>query len=393
MFPRLIWLALGAFAVGTETFVISALLPAIASDLKVSVAAAGQIVTIFALTYAVGAPLLAIAGGSIDRRRLLTACLALFAIANLIAAAASNLPHLMLARVLLALMAGLYVPAANAVASAIVPPEMRGRAMAIVVGGLTVAVALGVPLGAWLGAYANWRATFVMVAVISALAMLGVRLGLPAGLPRGVTALSQRLAVARRPEILHGLSVTLAFATGVFMVFTFLAPILSQAAGFDAHGISVTLFLFGIAAASGNALGGAAADRFGPLPVVRGGIIGIAFTFVLLAFAVSALPMASAAVVIVIAVALWGVLGWGLYAAQMANLVRIAPEVAMVSLSLNSSSFYLGVAGGSALGSVALATGGIGAIGWLAALAQVIALSILQAPRLIRRRVIMQPGE
>ena len=144
----LIWLAVGAFAVGTETFVVAALLPSIAADFRVTVAAAGQIVTAFALAYAIGSPVLSVLTGGFDRKRLLIACLLLFSLANLLAAATHGLLELTLARIVLAVTAGLYVPTANAVATAIAGPERRGRAIAVVVGGLSVAVALGVPIGA-----------------------------------------------------------------------------------------------------------------------------------------------------------------------------------------------------------------------------------------------------
>lgn len=382
MLRHLVWLAIGAFAIGTETFVIAALLPSIASDLHVTVAIAGQVVTIFALGYAVGSPVLSVLAGGIDRKWLLVACLLVFTLANVAAAVAQTLPQLSFARILLALSAGLYMPTANAVATTLVAPEKRGRAIAVVVGGMTVAVTFGVPLGALIGAYADWRTTFLMVAVIGAVAALGLTVGLPRGLPRTVSTLTQRLAVGRRPEILHGLAVTLAFATGVFAVFTFLAPLLAQAAGFASQGVSATLFVFGAAAAIGNAAGGHAADRFGPVATVRAGLFVLAIAFAMLGFAATSLPTAPAAIVMVVAVALWGVTGWGLYSAQMANFVRLAPDVSMVALSLNASTFYLGVAAGSALGAFTLSVTTVRDLGWVAAAAQVLALIILQlAPR------------
>lgn len=381
MLARLIWLALGAFAVGTETFVVAALLPSIASDLHVAVSGAGQIVTAFAFAYAIGSPLLSVLAAEIDRKRLLVSCLLFFSVANVFAATAQSLFALTLARILLALASGLYVPNANAVAAAIAGPERRGQAIAIVVGGLTVAVALGVPVGAWLAATTSWQAAFLLVAAIGVIAALGLVIGLPRDLPRGTSTLRERLGVARRPEILHGLAVTLAFATGVFTVFTFLAPLLMSAAGLGAAGVSGTLFLFGVAAAAGNALGGYAADRFGAVPTVRAGLGALACAFVLLGFAAKALPVGLAAIVIVAAIGLWGVCGWGLYAAQMAYLAGLAPQVAMVTLSLNSSTFYLGVAMGSLLGGLVLSLGSIADLGWIAALGQVVALVILHLPR------------
>ena len=390
----LIWLAVGAFAVGTETFVVAALLPSIAADFRVTVAAAGQIVTAFALAYAIGSPVLSVLTGGFDRKRLLIACLLLFSLANLLAAATHGLLELTLARIVLAVTAGLYVPTANAVATAIAGPGRQGRAIAVVVGGLSVAVALGVPIGAWLAAHASWPATFLLVAAISAAAAAGLMIGLPRELPRGVTTLAQRLNVARRPEILHGLAVTLAFSTGVFSIFTFLAPLLIDAAGLDAQGVSATLFLFGVAAAGGNALGGYAADRFGAVPTVRVGLVMLALVFGLLAVGAKAFAPPAATIAIIAAIGLWGIVGWGVYSAQMANLAGLAPGVAMVTLSLNSSTFYLGVAAGSVLGAFTLSIGTVGDLGWVASLGQVVALATLELPRRAGSRLgALQPGE
>lgn len=145
---RLYWLALGTFATGTEGFMIAPLLPDLARDFSVSLVAAGQLVTVFALTYALSSPVLTALTGDIDRRRLLIASMLLFAAANFVASAAHSYTALMGARVLLAIAAGLYVPNANALAGALVEPSRRGTALSIVTGGISVAVALGVPLGA-----------------------------------------------------------------------------------------------------------------------------------------------------------------------------------------------------------------------------------------------------
>ena len=145
------WMALGAFAIGTEGFMIAPLLPRLAGDLKVSVAEAGQLVTVFALTYALSSPILTALTGALNRRRLLVFSMIGFAAANGVAFAARDYWMLMGARVLLAVAAGLYSPNANALAGALVSAERRGSALAIVSGGTSIAVALGVPLGAIVG--------------------------------------------------------------------------------------------------------------------------------------------------------------------------------------------------------------------------------------------------
>jgi len=196
------WMALGTFAIGTEGFMIAPLLPRLAGDLSVSVAAAGQLVTVFALTYAVSSPILTALTGALNRRRLLVLSMIGFALANVFAFVAKDYWTLMAARLLLAVAAGLYVPNANALAGALVGPERRGAALAIVSGGTTIAVALGVPLGSIIGANFGWRAMFAGVGVLALIATLGLLAGLArdVGYKLPVTGLSERLGVIRQPS-------------------------------------------------------------------------------------------------------------------------------------------------------------------------------------------------
>jgi predicted MFS family arabinose efflux permease len=149
---------------------IAPLLPNLASDLSVSIVAAGQLVTVFTLSYAFSSPVLTALTGAIGRRNLLVLSMTGFALANVVAAVAIDYWMLMFARVLLALAAGLYVPNANALAGMVVVPEKRGTALAIVTGGTSVAVAMGVPLSAMIGHGFGWRLTFTIVGVLALLA-------------------------------------------------------------------------------------------------------------------------------------------------------------------------------------------------------------------------------
>ena len=178
------WLALAAFAIGTEAFVIAGLLPAIAGDLQISVAAAGQLVTAYALTYAIGSPIIAVTLNNMDRRAVLTLALAGFIAGNLLAVVATGFPLLLVSRMLMALGAGLCMPTALGVSVAVASPERRGRAVALVTAGMTVATVVGVPLGTLVGHLFGWRATFVLVALLGAVALTGLFLGLPRGLPK-----------------------------------------------------------------------------------------------------------------------------------------------------------------------------------------------------------------
>jgi len=185
-------LALGAFAIGTEGFMISPLLPGLASDLGVSIEQAGQLVTAFALAYGLSSPVLTAATGSVNRRTLLLSSLAIFALSNVLAFLAPGYGWLMAARVLLALSAGVFVPGANALAGAIVEPARRGRAIAVVNSGITIALALGVPLGSVIGHHAGWRMTFAGVAVLAAIDAAGVLAGVPRAIGEGIPTATLR---------------------------------------------------------------------------------------------------------------------------------------------------------------------------------------------------------
>ena len=161
---RLLPLVLGAFAIGAETFLITGVLPEIAADLHVTAAAAGSLVTIFAIAYAFGSPLIAVATAGVERKRLLIGAIFAFALANLVAAAAPNFFSLAAARVLLALAAGTFMPAAVAFATALFSAEHRGRAIALIYAGMTLATVVGVPAGTYLASIAGWRAPFFGVA-------------------------------------------------------------------------------------------------------------------------------------------------------------------------------------------------------------------------------------
>ena len=226
--------------------------------------AAGQLVTAFTLVYAVSSPLLTAMTAAHNRKRLLIASLASFVVANLLAAAAPSYWALMGARVLLAISAGLDVPNAIAFAGTLVHPSRRGRALAIVNGGITVAVALGVPAGAFVGAHLGWRSTFVGVALLSVLASLVLAIRLPHNVTgRAAASVVERLAVIRQPSALPVLLTTTIWATGAYTVYTYVSPFLSASTGLSPEHAGMMITLVGVAAAIGVALGGIANDHYG----------------------------------------------------------------------------------------------------------------------------------
>jgi predicted MFS family arabinose efflux permease len=369
------WLALAAFAIGTEAFVIAGLLPVISTDLQITVAATGQLVTTYALAYALGSPILAVAFNNFDRRDVLTLALSGFIAANLLAVASTSFPLLLASRVLMAMGAALCMPTALGVAVAVASPERRGRAVALVTSGITVATVIGVPLGTMVGNQFGWRATFVMVAALGAVALAGVLYGVPRGLPNSTATLGERLAVARHPGVLYALATTVLWAIGGFTVFTYLAIPL-QGLGFNAADISLALLIFGSAAAIGNMLGGTLADRFGPLPTAAVGLAGMATALVLLSLAMKSTPDHARYVVLLLVFG-WAIAGWAFYPAQIASIIRIDPRTSVIALSLNASAMYLGFALGGAAGGIALSILGPTDLGWVGGSSVTASLAVL----------------
>jgi len=370
------WLAVAAFAIGTEGFVIAGLLPVIAADMQISVAAAGQLVTVYALTYAVGSPVLAVIFNNLDRRNVLTLALCAFIAGNLMAVAAASFPLLMASRMLMALGAGLCMPTALGVAVAIASPERQGRAVALVISGITIATVVGVPLGSLIGGHFGWRATFALVAVLGAIALAGLLFGLPRGLPRTTATLGQRLAVARHGAVLIALATTVLWAIGGFTVFTYVSVPL-RTLGFDASEISFALLVFGVAAAIGNMLGGTLADRMGPVPTAALGLAGMAAALILQSFALKFTSPEHARYIVLLLIFCWGISGWTFYPAQVASIIRIDPPASAIALSLNASAMYLGFAIGGAAGGLVLSGLGPTDLGWIGGSSVAVALALL----------------
>ncbi len=373
-------LALGTFAVGTEGFMIAGILPRIADDLAVTPTAIGQLVTVFAFAYALSSPILTALSGHMKRRTVLIGAMSIFVTTNLFAAAAPGYGWLMAARVVLAFSAGVYTPGANALAGALVPPERRGFAIAIINAGLTVAIALGVPLGTVVATASSWRMTFVGVAVLSTIALTGLVVGLPkdigAHLP--VATLRERLNVARRREVLLTLLVTTLWATGAYTMYTYLALFLRTTTGLHGAQVGYILLVWGVSAGAGVLFSGKLVDRRGARAVVVPALLLGALSFVVLSGVAHLVPMAYALIPVILAVIVWGSTHWGFYPGQQSRLMGIAGlHLAPIALSLNASFMYLGFSLGAGVGSLIVLSSGTANLGWGAAAFELAAASLM----------------
>ena len=349
---RLALLALCAFTVTSDGTLVVGLLRQMAHSLGVSPAAAGQLVTSFAIVYAVGAPLIIRATRRAAPRGLLTGALVMFSLANTGAAAASSFTALLCARVVAAACAGTVMPLAASVAARIVPPGRRGRALAVVVAGASAGTAIGVPSGTWVGDLFGWRTPFIALAISTAILALAAWAALSS--QPASTLSSARLRVHR--EVVVTLVTTLLWATGSFTFFTYVAVILNAAARTGPTGVAVMLLVFGASGLVGAALAGRAADTRGASTALKGALALVVVSLV--GFGVATrISGETGLVVSTIAIVLYGVGTWAVTPPQQQRLVRFGGNERLL-LSLNSSALYAGVAAGSALGGLVLTSTG-----------------------------------
>ncbi|QND51661.1 MFS transporter [Phyllobacterium sp. 628] len=361
---RLVGLALGTFAIGIEGFVVASLLPQIAGDTGVTLVQAGYLVVMFALAYALGAPVLAAITGSADRRLILAGSATTFVIGAILAAIAPSYGFLTAARLIIGMSAGLYAATAQATAVAISESNHRARAISVIVGGTTLAVAFGAPLGALIASFAGWRGTYVFVALIGAAATTFVWFLLPRGLRADRLTLAQRLGVIKHPGLFPALVTMLLYMAGGFIVFTYIAAIAVDGTGLSRQMVPLVLLAFGVGAALGNFIGGQMSDRFGAIRT----LITASFLNAACLMAISAImqwrsDLAGAALMIIMVI--WGVSAWMFPPAQASRVLSIAPESAPLALSLNGSALYLGIASGSLIGGLIIANVGLEYLGWI----------------------------
>ncbi|GAB2549855.1 MFS transporter [Nocardia heshunensis] len=359
MNSRLITLALGTFAIGIDAFVTAGLVTPVSNDLGVSTSAAGQLVTVFALSYAVLSPILATATARLSRKRVLLIALSLFVLGNVVTALAGTFALVLASRVIAAAGASMYTPNATAVAAALSSPERRGRAISVVIGGLTVATALGVPIGTWIGGAFSWRATLWLVAALGALALASVAAVVPTVQLPAPARLRERLLPLRDRTIATGLLHAVLLFGGMFTVYTYLAAAMHPATGGSTGRFTILLWIYGLTAVVGSTLGGRLVDRLGsrrimPLTLMGAGIV-VALIHVSGQHFATAIAWCIA----------FGIPGWIWAVAQQYRLVELSPQGSPLLLGLNASAQYFGIALGGAAGGLGLQWWGAGSLGWI----------------------------
>ena len=356
--PRLLILfALVNLVIGSGAFVIGGILTPLAADLSVSVPAAGQAMTAYALSTALLAPLALLATGGWPRRRALVVSLAAFTLGNLLCALADTLATLIAGRVLMGLGA-VFTPIAAGIAIALVEPARRGQALALVFLGMSLSYVVGVPIGAWLGLAYSWHTPIWLFTALGAVALLATVLWVPKEVRAPGASLSGLPVVLARRDVLSVLALTLAYFIAIFAVFSYIGPVLQALVPMGRDQQSLTLAVFGLSGVAGTLIGGAANDRFGPRRCLWVQLSVLGLTMALLPLTRGSWPALMATLVV------WGTAGFGMMVPQQARLATLAPAQAPLLLSLNTSMLYLGTAAGAIVGGALADRLGFAQLAW-----------------------------
>ena len=380
--PRLalLALALGGFGIGTTEFVAMGLLPSIADDLRVSLPSAGSIVSAYALGVVIGAPLIASLAARIPRRTLLVWLMAAYSAGNLLTVFAPSYHTVLAARFLTGLPHGAFFGVAALTAASLVEHHRRAHSVAMVMMGLSVANVVGVPLATWIGLAAGWRSAYLIVAVIGVIDVVVLLAWVPrvgASPSRGPIA---ELGALRRPQVLLALGVGVVGFGGMFALYTYISPVLTDVAGFSAGAVPVVLALYGGGMVAGSFLGGWLADR-----ALMPGLVGlsIALAVALATFAaVAAHPIAAVVMVVAVAVA-----GSAMVPGLQTRLMDTAADAQTLAAALNHSALNVANALGAWLGGVVIAAGfGYTAPALVGAALALAGLGVLAVSVLMQRR-------
>ncbi|MEV8020590.1 MFS transporter [Streptomyces sp. NPDC086554] len=376
----LLALAIGAFGIGTTEFVIMGLLPEVAGDFGVSIPTAGLLVTGYALGVVLGAPLMTVLGTRISRKRMLMILMGLFIAGNLLSAVAPVFGVMLAGRVVASLAHGAFFGIGSVVAAELVAPEKKAGAIAMMFTGLTVANVVGVPLGTLVGQTLGWRITFAIVAGLGVIGLAGIAKLVPdLPKPQGVR-LRHELAAFRNVQVLLAMAMTILGFGGVFAAVTYLAPMMTDVAGYADSSVTWLLVLFGLGMVAGNLIGGKFADR-ALMPLLYISLSALAVVLALFTF--TAHNKIAAAVTI----ALIGALGFATVPPLQKRVLDQASGAPALASAVNIGAFNLGNALSAWLGGIVISAGlGYTAPNWVGAVLAGSALVLAVLSAVLERR-------
>ncbi|HWA19394.1 MAG TPA: MFS transporter [Devosia sp.] len=350
--PALLALFAAAFAIGTSEFVIAGILPAVSTDLAISIPTAGLLVSLYALGVAIGGPLLATFTGRFPRKMLLLVYVTIFTIGYVVCALAPSYTTLLIARMVISLIHGAYFGSAMVTATTVVEEKRRGFAVALILAGLTVANVVGVPLGTAIGTAFGWRMTFWAVAALGVLSLLAIALLVPtdsAHEGQSGSLLSEIKVLGREP-VLTSLLIIMSQTVGQFALFTYISPLLTNVSGIPLEAVPWLLLVFGAGSTLGVLLGGRLADW--KLMASLTGILAVQLVIYLLM-----LPLAGSPWIMAVLVLIWGGTAFAFGSPVQTRILSNTQDAPLLAASLIPSAFNIAIAVGAWLGGALIDAG------------------------------------
>lgn len=363
-------LALICFIITASEFVIVGVLDKIAKSTNISMAAAGQLLTVFAIAGAIGTPIAIIALGKMEKRKILMISLSLVVIGSVMMLVAPNYALLLLSRIVLAIGTGVFNVTCFTIAAKLAAPGRQSGAISTITTGFNAALIIGLPMGRVITAAFGWKAIFWGTGILSFLAIFIVALTIPSTEGEEAIPLSKQLALLKSPRILLTLGITFFWITGYAIPYSYITPFLTAISPMSEQMISTALFAFGIATLVGNKFGGFLGDRIGISRTIIGSLVFQVIALVLLS------TIAGSTFVTILLLVLWAIAIWTPSPVQQVNIISISPEASGIMLSLNNSVMQLAFAAGAGIGGIALESSSILTLSWTGAVFAAIAIVI-----------------
>ncbi|MBO0586287.1 MFS transporter [Sporosarcina sp. E16_8] len=380
----LLALAVSAFAIGTTEFISVGLLPLISHDLDISVTTAGLTVSLYALGVMIGAPVLTSLTSRMPRKKLLLWIMIVFIIGNGIAAGATSVTVLLVARVISAFAHGVFMSIGSTIAADLVPENRRASAISIMFTGLTVATITGVPFGTFIGQQFGWRFAFVAIVVIGIIGFIANSILVPSDLRQSTpTTIRDQVKLITNSRILLVLTITALGYGGTFVVFTYLSPLLQTITGFKQGTIVIILLVYGIAIALGNMIGGKLSNK-NPIGSLFYMFIAQATVLFILTFTAPFKVVGLVTILFMGLFAFMNVSGLQVYVVMLAE--RFVPSAVDVASAMNIAAFNAGIAMGAYVGGVVTDSIGLIHTAWIGGAMVLIAAILTGISRVLERK-------
>lgn len=348
MDKRVYLLTIVSFIVGMVELIIGGILDLIAKDLNVSLGKAGLLITIFSLVFAVSAPILIMLTASVERKKLTLLTLIVFLIGNSFAIFSSTYNALMVSRMISAMSGSLLIVLCITIASSIVAEKYIGRAIGIVVMGISGSLVLGVPIGLTIGHTFGWRAPFIFISFLTICLIISIYFFMSKIEPHPAPSMKEQIATLKNSKILSAHITMFLFLAGHMTLYAYFTPFLKSTMGLNPAWITIVYLIFGVSAVAGGGIGGVLSDKFGAQVIMITVISIFAVAMFIIPHTTFSLPL------FLIIMIIWGMMNWTITPALQSYLIQTAPETAAVHQSLNNSALHFGIAFGSLVGSIVI---------------------------------------